>query len=134
MRVQRLPIKYSADQRLLLMAMIMYLLAGCNRGPADWQNTYKATVVGDWEEARGTRERLHFEADGHLQMDSPSEHHSCTYDFPDSKHIRLDCLPAEIRHTPTTYGFALGDGTIMISDSLSTGTYKRKAAAGDGNP
>ena len=106
----------------LLLLLWLAIFSGCNH---EWQNQYKTAVVGDWEEARGTRETLHFQPDGTLKMISPSEHHSCKYDFPDRKHIRPDCLPPETPHKPNTYGFALTDDKLMISDSMETGTYKR---------
>ncbi|HXY13853.1 MAG TPA: hypothetical protein VEI26_05070 [Terriglobales bacterium] len=112
------------SHRRVLLLLIVCTFCGCNR-----QSTaeYKATVVGDWEEAHGTHETLHFKADGSLAMDSPSEHRSCTYDFPDTKHIRLDCasFAPQVPHVPTTYGFALDNDKLMISDSFSTGTYTR---------
>ena len=123
----RLPLPRSrSDQGLLLLLLIACVFPACDRqSKAEWQSSYKSAVAGDWEEARGTRETLHFHPDGRLIMDSPSEHHSCTYDFPDQKHIRLDCVAPEVPHKPETYGFALADGKLMISDSQSTGTYQR---------
>ena len=117
---------FPLDQRLLLLLLIASLFPACNRqSNSDWERSYKAGVVGDWEEARGTRETLHFNADGTLIMDSPSEHHTCTYEFPDAKHIRLDCVAPQIPHKPETYGFALTPDKLIISDSRETGTYSR---------
>jgi len=121
-------IKSVRGQQFLLLLLIACIFPACNRSNAEWRNTYKTAVVGDWEEARGTREVMHFTADGKLVMDSPSEHHSCSYEFPDRKHILLDCLPPETPHKPNTYGFALVDDKMMISDSGETGTYKRAQA------
>lgn len=111
--------------QLLILLLIMCLLSAC-KSNSELQGTYGAKVAGDWEEIRGTGETLHFEADGHLIMNSRSEHHSCTYDFPNAKQIRLDCVAPDVPHKPNTYGFALADDKLMISDSQSTGTYKRK--------
>ena len=109
---------------LLLLLLLACIFPAC-KSNTEWLRTYKTAVIGDWEEVRGTRETMHFSADGSLIMNSPSEHHSCTYEFPDPKHIRLDCVAAQIPHKPETYGFALADDKLMISDSQSTGTYKR---------
>ena len=77
------------------LAPIACVFSGCNR---EWRQTYKAGVIGDRGEVHGTRETLHFNADGSLNMDNPSEHHTCTYEFPDSKHIRLDCVAPQTPH------------------------------------
>lgn len=114
-------IRARSSRGLLLLLLIVCTFCAC-KSTAE----YKAAVVGDWEDVHDAHSTLHFKADGSLVMDSPSEHHSCTYDFPDKKHIRLDCASApQVPHVPTTYGFALDNDKLMISDSLSTGTYAR---------
>jgi hypothetical protein len=100
--------------------------AASSNDDANWRQSFKTGVIGDWEEVRVTQETLHFNEDGTLIMDSPSEHHSCTYDFPDARHIRLDCVAPQIPHKPNTYGFALADAQLKISDDHETGTYRRK--------
>jgi len=112
----------------------MALLLGCHRNaapnsnegaPANWEQSLKDGVVGDWE-IEPTREVLHFSADGTLVMDSPREHHNCKYDFPDYQHIRLDCLVPGTSSRPTTWRVSLSGDTLKISDNVETGTYKRK--------
>jgi len=115
-----------SGQRLLLLLLLACVSSACNRRPdSEWQSSYKTAVVGDWEEVAGTRETLHFNSDGTLIMVSPSEQHSCTYEFPDPKHILLNCAAAQAPHQGQTYGFALANDKLMITDALSTGTYKR---------
>ncbi len=93
---------------------------------SDWRQSFKTGVVGDWEEIHGSQETMHFNEDGTLIMNAPLEHHSCTYDFPDSTHIRLDCAVPQLPHAPKTYGFALADDKLMISDARETGTYRKR--------
>lgn len=113
--------------RCLLVATAVSFTA-CNRQSADanFQETMKTAIAGDWEEAHGSQEKMHFGSDGSLTMNSRAEHHSCTYDFPDAKHIRLDCVPGEVPQKGKTYGFALEGDKLMISEDDSTGTYVRK--------
>lgn len=114
--------------KILFGLLAALSMQSCTRSTADaaWQATMRSAVVGDWDEIRGTQEKLHFSSDGRLIMNSRSEHHSCTYDFPDAKHIRLDCLPAQVPHKPDVYGFSLANGRLMISDDLETGTYEKE--------
>lgn len=117
-----------------IIIVAMLFCSACTRksgtpssnGDANWQQSFKTGVLGDWEEVRGTGETLHFNEDGTLIMDSPSEHHSCAYDFPDSTHIRLDCVAPQIPHKPDSYGFTLADAQLTISTDRETGTYRRK--------
>src|SRR5271157_1179213 len=87
----------------------------------------KKDVVGTCEEVNGTQETLQFNADGTLIMNSPSEHRACDYSFPDSGHIRLDCVRYEGGpRASQTWKFAMTSDKVMIGDELATGTYKRK--------
>ena len=119
------------DRRLLLLLVIVCILSGCDR---QWQQQYKAGVLGDWEEVRGTQEFLHFNADGILIMNGPAEHHTCRYEFPDRKHIRLECVVPNSTDTAQTYGFAFADGKLLITDSDSTGTYRRREPSTGASP
>ena len=79
-------------------ALAVFLFAGCRhraeQPPLVDQQEMRSHVVGAWAESHGTNENLQFNDDGTLQMDSPREHHTCAYDFPDAAHIRLNCSPA----------------------------------------
>ena len=87
----------------------------------------KQDVVGIWEEVDGTQETLQFNADGTLIMNSPSEHRSCDFSFPDSGHIRLDCTRYKGGpRASQTWKFAMTSDKVMIGDELVTGTYKRR--------
>jgi len=118
----------------VLLAGAMALLPGCHRdsasnpnegAPANWEQSLKDGVVGDWEIQR-TKEVLQFSPDGTLVMDSPREHHNCKYDFPDSQHIRLDCAMPGTPSRPTSWKVSISDDTLKISDDVETGTYTRK--------
>ena len=87
----------------------------------------KGRIAGDWEEVHGTREVLHFSEDGSLVMESPSEHHQCTYDFPDAKHISLNCAPPGTPARPEVWRMSFtDDDKLLIGNAMETGTYKRK--------
>jgi hypothetical protein len=87
----------------------------------------KGRIAGDWEEVHGTREVLHFSQDGSLIMESPREHHQCAYDFPDAKHIRLNCAPAGSPASPEVWRMSFtDDDKLLIGNATETGTYKRK--------
>jgi hypothetical protein len=112
------------------LALAFFLFAGCHH-PAEQpplvdQQEMRSHVVGTWAESRGTNENLQFNDDGTLQMDSPREHHTCAYDFPDAAHIRLNCSPAGAPSSFVTWNFSVTDDTLSIGDAHETGTYKRK--------
>ena len=85
-----------------------------------------ARTVGDWQDIYDARTIMHFKADGSLMMNSVAENRSCTYNFPDSKHIRLDCMYSQGTRYAQDWGFALVDDKMMISDGHETGAYRRK--------
>ena len=85
-----------------------------------------ARTVGDWQDIYNARAIMHFKADGSLMMNSVAENRSCTYTFPDSKHIRLDCMYSQGTRYAQDWGFALEDDKMKISDGHETGTYQRK--------
>lgn len=120
----------SGSQRIIILACVAVLMvvAGCNRngGDPNWQQKLKDGIVGEWEDA--DHENMTFAADGTLIMSSAREHHNCTYDFPDSKHIRLDCAYPGTPHRPDTWGVSLTSDQLQISDEHETGTYRRKPA------
>jgi hypothetical protein len=91
-----------------------------------WKQALKDSTVGDWQEIHTLNEMLHFDADGSLIMSSPAEHRSCTYDFPDSNHIRLDCMYPQGTRYAQTWGFSVTDDKLTIRDEHSVGTYRRK--------
>ena len=129
--------KLRADVGMFLSAALVIasamLLTDCNRksgttetAPANWEQTLKDGVVGDWEQAYGSREELQFSSDGTLVMNSPAEHHNCKYDFPDYQHIRLDCAVPGVPSNPQSWKISLSGDTLKISDALETGVYQRK--------
>ncbi len=97
---------------------------GGNAG--SWKQALKDSTVGDWQEIDTLNEMLHFDADGSLIMSNPAEHRSCTYDFPDSNHIRLDCMYPQGTRYVQTWGFSVTDDKLMIRDEHSVGTCQRK--------
>src|SRR6267378_2822350 len=64
---------------LLLLGSSSLLLQGCHR---DAERRLKNAVLGSWEEVRGTKETLQFNADGTLVMESRSQHRICLTTFP----------------------------------------------------
>ncbi|HXN20126.1 MAG TPA: hypothetical protein VN875_17440 [Candidatus Binatus sp.] len=87
----------------------------------------KSQIVGDWEEVHGTKETLHFKADGTLIMKSPSEFHQCVYDFPDEKQIRMNCAPAGSPAYFQVWNLAFtDDDKLQIGTARETGTYRRQ--------
>jgi hypothetical protein len=99
-------------------------LQGCRQAATP---ELKSQIVGDWEEVHGTKETLHFKADGTLVMKSPHEFHECVFDFPDEKHIRMNCAPAG---SPAYFqvwnlGFT-EDDKLQIGTVHETGTYRRQ--------
>lgn len=87
----------------------------------------KGRIAGDWEEVHGTKETLHFKADGTLVMKSPSEFHQCVYDFPDEKHIRMNCAPAGSPAYFQVWNLAFtDDDKLKIGTVRETGTYRRQ--------
>ena len=111
------------------LALAIFLFAGCHHSPSplspEDQQDLRSQVVGAWTESHGTNENLQFHDDGTLQMDSPREHHTCAYDFPDAAHIRLNCS-AGAPPSFVTWNFSVTDDTLSIADAHETGTYKRK--------
>jgi hypothetical protein len=109
---------------LLLLGSSSLLLQGCHR---DAERRLKNAVLGSWEEVRGTKETLQFNADGTLVMESRSQHRICLYDIPDYAHIRLDCAPAGARASPQLYEISVSsDDKLLISEGQDVGTYRRK--------
>lgn len=99
-------------------------LQGCHQAATP---ELKEQILGHWEEVRGTKETLRFNPDGTLIMKSPSEFHQCVYDFPDEKHLRMNCAPAG---SPAYFqvwnlSFTDDDG-LQIGTAHETGTYQRK--------
>jgi hypothetical protein len=87
----------------------------------------KSQIVGDWEEVHGTKETLHFKADGTLVMKSPSEFHQCVYDFPDETHIRMNCAHAGSPAYFQVWNLAFtDDDKLRIGTARETGTYRRE--------
>jgi hypothetical protein len=102
------------------------LLQGCSH-KAEEQLQLKEAVVGSWANVDGSNENLEFGADGTLLMKSPRRNEVCRYDFPDAKHIRLDCAPAGMPPRPYAWNFSLtADDNILIGDGHETGTYQKK--------
>lgn len=83
-------------------------------------------MQGYWENALGNHETLQFNSDGTLIMKSPRESELCVYDFPDAKHLRLDCAPAGAPARPQVWGFSISETELKISDALEVGVYRRK--------
>ena len=119
-----------APPAFVALTLAIFFFAGCHHSPSplspEDQQDLRSQVVGSWTESHGTNENLQFHDDGTLQMDSPREHHTCAYDFPDAKHIRLNCSPAGAPPSFVTWNFSVTDDTLSIGDAHETGTYKRK--------
>jgi hypothetical protein len=101
----------------------MVLLQGCHHVT---QQELQDRVLGGWEEVHGTKETLFFNVDGTVYMNSPVEHHLCTYDLPDPQHIRLDCAPVGTPPRPMVWKVELTSDRLIISGNREVGTYKRK--------
>ncbi|MGD0404605.1 MAG: hypothetical protein ABSB66_15580 [Candidatus Acidiferrales bacterium] len=100
------------------------LLQGCSH---EAEKKLKEGVVGSWEEVHGTRETLQFNADGTLIMKSPRENEVCRYDFPDAKHVRLDCAPAGTPPRPYAWSISVtADDQLLIGNAQEVGTYQRQ--------
>ena len=108
---------------LLVVFSASSLLQGCHHAVDPHLKEY---IVGNWEEAHGTNESLQFNADGTMAMKSPSESRSCNYDFPDSEHIRLDCLVQGGQRFPQVWKVSVTPDKLLISDEHEVGTYRRK--------
>jgi hypothetical protein len=99
-------------------------LSGCRQEATP---ELKSQIVGDWEEVHGTKETLHFKADGTLVMKSPSEFHQCVYDFPDEKHIRMNCARAGSPAYFQVWTLAFtDDDKLRIGTVRESGTYRRQ--------
>jgi hypothetical protein len=105
----------------ILLTAILYLSACGNNS----LKTLQQNVVGNWEQIHGTGEALQFNADGTMSMDSRSEHRDCLYDFPDPRHIRLNCASEGSPPAYQTWSISVNSDRLVISDSLEVGTYKR---------
>jgi|ERR1700722_4358850 len=113
---------YVAQVALMICATLA--LISCYPDP---RPALKGRIAGDWEEVHGTKEVLHFSEDGSLVMESPREHHQCTYDFPDAKHISLNCAPPGTPARPEVWRMSFtDDDKLLIGNAMETGTYKRK--------
>jgi len=109
---------------VLLLICAASCLPGCRQEATP---ELKSQIVGDWEEVHGTKETLHFKADGTLVMKSPSEFHQCVYDFPDEKHIRMNCAPAGSPAYFQVWNLAFtDDDKLQIGTVRETGTYRRQ--------
>ena len=114
----------SFKRSLLIVAGVCAFLQGCRH---DGDAYLKGEIVGDWEEVHGTNETLQFNPDGTLTMISPREHRECRYDFPDSRHIRLDCASPGSTPSPQVWKVAItSDHKLLISDAIEVGTYRRR--------
>jgi len=109
--------------RILCVLSVILSLQGCHRVT---EQELKDSVVGSWEEVRGTNETLQFDANGTVLMQSPSENHDCVYDFPDTSHIRFNCAPPGAPARPQVWKVKLTSERLLISDGHEVGTYKRK--------
>jgi hypothetical protein len=110
-------------ETLLVLCATMPLLS-CYPDP---RPALKGRIAGDWEEVHGTKEVLHFSENGSLVMESPREHHQCTYDFPDTKHISLNCAPPGTPASPEVWRMSFtDDDKLLIGNATETGTYKRQ--------
>jgi len=109
---------------MLLVLCATLTLLSCYPDP---RPALRGRLAGDWEEVHGTHEVLHFSEDGSLVMESPREHHQCTYDFPDAKHISMNCAPPGTPARPAVWRMSFtDDDKLLIGNALETGTYKRK--------
>ncbi len=109
---------------LVLVLSSAWWLQGCHQEATP---ALKDRILGDWEEVRGTKETLTFNPDRTLIMKSPSEFHQCVYDFPDERHIRMNCAlagaPAYFQVWKMSF---TADDKLQIGNEQETGTYRRK--------
>jgi hypothetical protein len=129
MEVQRMKHAGSAKcwRRAFLPLSIALLLLACHSDQHVADQHLKEAVVGSWEEVHGTQETLQFNADNTLTMKSPSENHSCVYDFPDSQHIRIDCAALGGPRVPQLWKITVTSDRLMIGGGgREVGTYKRR--------
>ncbi len=119
------PAKYTS---YWLGAALLICAASCLQGcRQEATPELKSQIVGDWEEVHGTKETLHFKADGTLTMKSLSEFHQCVYDFPDEKHIRMNCSPAGSPAYFQVWNLAFtDDDKLQIGTARETGKYRRQ--------
>ncbi len=101
------------------------LLQRCGH-KADERQHLKDAVVGSWKNVDGSNENLEFSADGTLIMKSPRQNEVCRYDFPDAKHIRLDCAPAGMPPRPYAWNFSITADDKLLIGLHDVGTYQRK--------
>lgn len=121
---------FAVGRRMIWAALLASLfLQGCTRRSdlsAQQQQALIASTVGDWQDIYDARSVMHFKADGSMMMNSVAENRACTYSFPDSKHIRLDCMYAQGTRYTQDYGFVLEDDKMKINDGHETGIYQKK--------
>lgn len=114
----------------------LLLLPACRSEQRSLQQLREG-IVGSWEEVHGTRETLQFNADGTLIKKAPMEYHSCVYDFPDSKHIHLDCSSGAGPRIIQLLKCSISSDRLMIGNDIETGVYQRSQgsapAQGTGN-
>jgi hypothetical protein len=115
---------------VLVLLSATLLLHGCH----DSEQHLKSSVLGRWEEVHSTKETLQFDNDGTLIMKSPREYHLCVYDFPDSRHIRLNCAPVGALPFPQVWKISVTSDQLMISDDQETGTYQRRQDSAASQP
>jgi hypothetical protein len=109
---------------VFLFLNTVLLLQGCSH---EAEKKLKEGVVGSWEEVHGTIETLQFNADGTLIMKSPRENQACRYDFPDAKHVRLDCALAGMPPRPYVWNISVtADDKLLIGNAQEVGTYQRQ--------
>jgi hypothetical protein len=99
------------------------LIAGCHRVI---QKDLKEKIVGTWDEARGTNEILEFHDDGTVLMQTGNTDQTCSYDFADAHHLRLNCAPPGSPPMPQIWKVEYKDDLLHIRDNAETGTYKRR--------
>jgi hypothetical protein len=109
-------------QPILVLGVVAMLIVSCSHPEID---RLKTGVVGTWVDVTDANATLQFNPDGVLVMTSTREKHFCNYDFPDAKHVRLDCAPAGTPRQPRLWTFDLSDDEISIGDGHETGRYHR---------
>lgn len=99
------------------------LLQACHH---DTEKDLKEKIVWNWQEVRTKNEFLNFNADGTVQMQSPTTNNTCEYDFPDAEHLRLNCAPQGAPPRPQVWKVEFKGDKLLISDGMEVGTYARQ--------
>jgi hypothetical protein len=100
---------------LCLCASLVLLLPSCHKAT---ENELKEKIVGRWREVRTKNEFIDFNAEGAVLMQSPGTSETCEYDFPDPRHLRLNCAPQGAPQNTLAINFCRFRGSLGITHTL----------------